>query len=204
MESFIGTILIWPMNWAPQNWAICDGSLLPIQQNAALFSLLGTTFGGNGTTTFALPDLRGRMPIGMGQGPGLPGYTVGQQGGVASTALTLDNLPAHTHAASFTPSGGGSASVSISTDVPSAATPVLANGDTAYLANANAGALLKGLYTKTAPAQGATATIPVNGGGGSGTVTVSPAGNGQAFDNHPPFLGINFIICVNGIYPSRP
>jgi microcystin-dependent protein len=96
-EPFLGMIIIVPYNFAPRGWAFCNGQILPIAQNTALFSLLGTTFGGNGQTTFALPDLRGRVPNSSGQGPGLSSYDLGQVGGTESTTLTINNMPAHNH-----------------------------------------------------------------------------------------------------------
>jgi microcystin-dependent protein len=96
-EPFLGQINIFPYNFAPRGWAFCNGQLLSIAQNTALFSLLGTTFGGNGQTTFALPDMRGRVANGSGQGPGLSSYDLGQVGGVENETLTILNLPGHTH-----------------------------------------------------------------------------------------------------------
>ena len=96
-EPYLGQIMAVGFNFAPQGWAKCNGQLLPISQNTALFALLGTTYGGNGTTNFALPDLRGRMLTGQGQGPGLPYVDLGQQGGTSTSTLTLANLPPHTH-----------------------------------------------------------------------------------------------------------
>jgi microcystin-dependent protein len=96
-EPFLGMIIIVPYNFAPRGWAFCNGQILPIAQNTALFSLLGTTFGGNGQTTFALPDLRGRFPNSAGQGPGLSNYDLGQQGGTESTTLTVNQMPGHGH-----------------------------------------------------------------------------------------------------------
>ena len=96
-EPFLGMIAIYPYNFAPRGWAMCNGQILPIAQNTALFSLLGTTFGGNGQTTFALPDLRGRAPLSQGQGPGLSSYDLGQVGGVESQTLTINQMPAHNH-----------------------------------------------------------------------------------------------------------
>lgn len=93
----LGQIMIVPYNFAPQGWATCDGQVMSITQNTALFSLLGTTFGGDGRQTFALPDLRGRVPIGMGQGPGLSSYDLGQTGGQEIVTLTLAQIPSHTH-----------------------------------------------------------------------------------------------------------
>lgn len=100
-EPFLGQIQIFPYNFAPRGWAFCQGQILPIAQNTALFSLLGTTFGGNGQTTFALPDLRSRVPVGVGQGPGLSSYVLGQVGGQENVTLTVNNLAAHTHPVTF-------------------------------------------------------------------------------------------------------
>jgi microcystin-dependent protein len=97
VEPFIGEIRLFGFNFAPVGWAFCDGTLLPISQNTALFSLLGTTYGGDGRTTFALPDLRGRVPISMGTGSGLSPYDIGQQGGAENVTLTVNAVPAHGH-----------------------------------------------------------------------------------------------------------
>src|SRR3954468_10958305 len=102
-------ITIFGGNFAPRGWAMCNGQLLAISQNTALFSLLGTTYGGNGQTTFALPDLRGKFVIGMGQGPGLPNYVEGGEGGNQTQTLLVSQIPAHTHTAqmTITPKAGG-------------------------------------------------------------------------------------------------
>ena len=112
-EPFLGEIRMFGFNFAPQGWAMCNGQILPISQNTALFSLLGTQYGGNGQTTFALPDLRGRVAIHEGQGPGLSPYTIGQVGGSESVTLLSSQLPAHNHP--FTPP--------CNTDDPSAGSP---------------------------------------------------------------------------------
>src|SRR5437588_2134689 len=96
-EPFLSEIRIFSFNYAPKSWAMCNGQLLPINQNQALFSLIGTTYGGNGQTNFALPDLRGRVPMGAGQGSGLPNYALGTVVGSGTLVLTESNLPAHTH-----------------------------------------------------------------------------------------------------------
>lgn len=115
-EPFIGQIQIFPYTFAPRGWAFCRGQLLSIAQNTALFSLLGTTYGGNGQTTFALPDLQGRAPVSAGQGPGLSAYTLGQVAGSENTTLNIQQMPAHNHivapfansseGGSATPAGG--------------------------------------------------------------------------------------------------
>lgn len=109
MDPFLSMIVLFGCNFAPRGWAFCQGQLLPIAQNTALFSLLGTTYGGNGQTTFALPDLRGRVPIGFGQGPGLSSYALGQQGGAESVTLQITQMPAHTHAFMATAEAGDTA-----------------------------------------------------------------------------------------------
>jgi microcystin-dependent protein len=96
-EPFLGQIMLVPYNFAPRGWAFCNGQLMSIAQNTALFSLLGTTYGGDGQTTFALPDLRGRVPNGSGQGPGLSTYTLGEKAGTEAVTLTVNQMPAHNH-----------------------------------------------------------------------------------------------------------
>jgi microcystin-dependent protein len=96
-EPFLGEIKLLPYTFAPKGWAFCNGQILPINQNTALFSLLGTNYGGNGVSTFALPDLRGRVPIHFGQGPGLSSYVLGQVGGPETVTLTSNQIPAHSH-----------------------------------------------------------------------------------------------------------
>lgn len=112
-EPYLGMIIIVPYNFSPRGWAFCNGQILPIAQNTALFSLLGTTFGGNGQTTFALPDLRGRCPNSSGQGPGLSSYDLGQVGGTESTTITINQMPGHNHMVA----------PSASTNAPSASKP---------------------------------------------------------------------------------
>src|SRR5690606_31923728 len=160
-------------------WAFCDGTLLSIAQNSALFSLIGTTYGGNGQTTFALPDFRGRYAIHQGQGPGLPSYDIGEIGGTQSKTLLTTNLPAHNHViTSITGNPGGL------DDGGSQSTP--GGGVPADLANR---------YVTT-------------GGDGPMSPSVSLAsspiaGSNQPVSNLSPFLAMNYIICVEGIYPSR-
>ena len=134
-EPFIAEIRMVGFNFAPRGWATCDGQLLPISQNTALFSLLGTTYGGNGTSTFGLPDLRGRAPLNVGQGPGLTNRVLGEQSGAATVTLVANQLPAHTHtfqgvAASATSNNPvGNLPASIRTSTPYAA----AGGTTAAM-----------------------------------------------------------------------
>lgn len=176
MEGYLAQVIMFGGNFAPLNWAFCQGQILSISQNTALFALLGTTYGGNGQTTYALPDLRGRVPMGAGQGPGLPSIVRGQQAGVENITLTTTNMPAHTHP--VTPSVKV-ASIGASTDEPSGA--VLTTTD-------------NNSYAATAAANGALTP---------GTLTLGSTGSGQSISIRQPYIGINFIICLAGIYPSR-
>jgi microcystin-dependent protein len=175
MDGTIASILMFASNFAPQGWALCQGQILPISQNTALFSIIGTTYGGNGQTTFGLPDLRGRTTIGSAQGPGLSNFSWGQTGGANTVTLTTNNLPAHTHVAS----------------VNVACSSNNATSDEAY------GAIPAGVNNVYASANA------IGGNLGGVNLTVSPAGGGQPFNNQQPYLGINFIICLFGIFPSR-
>lgn len=176
MEPAIAVITMFAANFAPNGWAICSGQLLAINQNTALFSILGTTFGGNGQTNFALPDMRGRSPIGSGQGPGLSSRNIGQLVGSTSVTLTAANLPAHTHT--------GTVSV--------AATSANATSDEAD------GMIFAG----SGPSRYAQANLATTTMGGT-TVTLNPSGNSQPVDIRQPYLAVTFIIALQGIFPSR-
>jgi microcystin-dependent protein len=172
-SPYLSEIKMWGLNFAPRGWARCNGALLSIAQNTALFSLLGTTYGGNGQTTFALPDMRSRVAVGEGQGPGLGNYTLGQQAGTESVTLTTGNLPAHAH--------------SHSQPAVSAAGSSAAPGTGARLA-ASRGILA---YS-TAAAD--TSLAPSNTGIAGSSLPVSIV---------QPYLVLNFCIATQGIFPSR-
>ena len=155
-------------NFAPRGWALCDGQLLPIAQNQALFAILGTTFGGDGRTTFALPDLRGRFPLHKGTGPGLPPYGLGQRGGAENHTLTVSELPSHNH---FPQCSSGAAD----SDSPVAAYPSVDEGATESFS-----------------------TTSNSGMGATGNT-----GGGQTFSIQNPYLAVNFIIALEGTFPSR-
>jgi microcystin-dependent protein len=161
-EPFLGEIKMISWNYPPKGWAFCNGQLLPINQNQALFSLLGTMYGGNGTTTFGLPDLQGRSPVHMGSG-----MTQGQKGGETAHALTMGEMCAHTHVAQA------------SSSAPTTGTPTN-----------NVWAALPGSYS-------ATADSTMN------PASDAPIGGGQPHDNMQPYLVINFVIALQGIFPSR-
>lgn len=195
MEPYLALICIFGGNFEIRGWAFCQGQLLPISQNTALFSLLGTTYGGNGQTTFSLPDLRGRAPIGIGQGPGLSNYVQGQSGGHESTTLLITNMPQHTH----------TADVSGLTVAPSAST---ANGTTnipaAGLVPAQVPVIGSGPSSITMMAYGAqdnsTTLAPAKV---SGNVTIGPAGGNQPFSIQNPYIAMNYLIALQGIFPGR-
>lgn len=169
-------------NFAPRGWAFCQGQILPISQNTALFSLLGTTYGGNGQTTFALPDFRGRVPVGTGQGPGLPPVTLGEMAGSPTHTLIITEMPAHNHTISAT----------VNASSTSAAT---GNPNNAYLA----------ISRSISPYISASASPAVDLALAPGAIsaTVGIAGGSQPFSIMQPYVGMNFIIALEGIFPSR-
>ena len=177
MEGTIAEIRMFAGTFAPRNWAFCAGQLLSISQNTALFSILGTTYGGNGQTTFALPDFRGRVSVGTGQGPGLSNINLGEQAGTETVTLLATQMPIHNHSINGVATG-------------------LAN-------NANP--------TGNAPGIGAVASdsAPVNMyNSGAPAAAMNPnvcgkAGGSQPHNNIQPYLGMNYIICLFGIFPSR-
>ncbi len=171
MDCFMGTILPWPIPYEPMGWMFCNGQTLRIQENTALYSLIGTTYGGDGASTFCLPNLQGRIPLGAGQGPNTA-YTMGQSGGVETVTLTAGQMPAHTH------------SIAASSDAASIDAP----GPNVY------------------PAQAAYSREPVESYASTSNTTLPPTGaNGgnQPHENRQPYLVLNYIICVSGIYPVR-
>ena len=173
MDPFIAEIRIFPFNFAPNGWAQCNGQLLPISQYTALFSLIGVYYGGNGTTTFALPNLQGSSAMHQGQSPGGSLYIIGQTGGEQYVSLNDAQMPSHTHAMQAT-----SRPADLNGPGPSNA---LARSNPALIYKQAAGAST----TQLAP----------------GTITV--AGNGQPHNNMQPYLTLNFCIALQGIYPPR-
>ncbi len=173
-EPFIGQIMIVGFNFAPRGFASCDGQLLPISQNTALFSLLGTTFGGDGRTTFGLPDLRGRTAVGVGTGPGISTMSWGEKAGVENTLLTVANLPSHSHSVSVkgTATRGNS-------EIPTGNTWASRSRDNDY--------------------SNATPVVEMK----AGSVSIGNTGNGTSFTNMQPSLGLWHVIALVGIYPSR-
>lgn len=174
VDPFLGQIAFVAFNFVPQGWAECNGQIMPISQNSPLFSLLGTQYGGDGRTTFALPDMRGRTFIGVGQGPGLTPYNQGQMGGQETVTLNTDQIPAHTHRIAAVRFQGNQSD-------PSGNLP--ANTKT-----------LDKEYSDEVPMN----SIMMN------AAMVKPTGGNQPHENRSPYLAMKCIIAIQGIYPSRP
>lgn len=197
MEVFLGSIMTFGFQFNPNGWQQCNGQTLAISQYNALFALLGTTYGGNGTTTFQLPNLQGRMAIGQGNGSGLTPRVLGETSGTENVSISIGNLPSHTHTATFTPSGSSGYMVSTNTAgnalVPSPTNNVLAGSPTGQTAAA--------IWATSTPAP----TIPLGGGSGGsgGTVTNALTGNNIPTPIMNPFLALNFSIALVGLFPSR-
>jgi microcystin-dependent protein len=189
-DVFIGQVLMFPFGFAPNGFALCSGQLLPIAGNTALFSLLGTQYGGNGQTTFALPNLNGNVPLGFGQGPGLSNYDQGQVGGSDVVALAVTDMPSHNHAIDIS---SLTAIAKCSTGAANRQTPV----GNVPAAEAATGAPT---YSDGVP----DANMMAGAIALSGTLTAASAGGGQSHSNLQPYLGMNYCIALTGVFPSRP
>lgn len=194
-DPTIGEITMFGGNFAPRGWAFCDGQLLSIAQNTALFSILGTTYGGDGRTTFALPDLRGRAPIGPRNGPGLSDYRLGQKGGVETVTLNITQMPSHNH--TIQNNTAADQHIQLSTDDAVNETP--APGDVPAIGNFADGVTSQkvknfGPATNTVDGQ----TISANAG-----LNILNTGGNLPHTNVQPYLAVNYIIALAGIFPSR-
>ena len=179
-DPYLGTVTIFAGNFAPRSWMFCQGQLLSIAEYTALFSLLGTTYGGDGQTTFGLPDLRGRTAIHQGQGTGLSNYTLGEMGGTESTTMVSSQLPAHNHVTVTVTGNPPATSNTGNVSDPTNAIP--ANGGV-------------NIYSPSADGSGM--------GQSSGVSQTPIAGSSQPFSLLSPILVMNYVIAVEGIYPSR-
>ena len=184
MEPLIGQIMMFAGSFAPKGWAFCQGQLLPIAQYNALFSILGTTYGGDGRTTFALPNLGGRVPVGTGQSPGLSHYSNGQVGGVENVTLNQTEMPAHIHVAQVKVSANLGTTNNPIGKVPGAVQAQVDRSGTPFPVTAYSDA--------------------PTGSASSDSTSILPSGGNQAHNNMQPYLGMNYIICMEGIYPPRP
>jgi len=203
-EPFLGEIRMVGFNFAPRGWLSCQGQLISIAQNTALFSLLGTTFGGDGINTFALPDYRGRQAVGMGSGPGLTPILQGEVAGTESVTMGVSQMPEHTHTALPAPFA---ASLSGPINIPAATTGTTQSApvNTAVLGASTAAGRPAQIYcTGPADTQLAPFTATVSGQVTPGTTTIGSAGASQPVPIRNPYLGTNFIIATEGIFPSRP
>ena len=194
-NPFIGQVTLFAGNFAPRAYAFCQGQLLPISSNTALFSILGTIYGGDGRTTFALPDLRGRCAIHPGRGPGLSTYVLGERQGIERVNLNLLQLPSHNHVATFS---GAQASLLVNSGDGDSNEP---GGK--YLAKAVTPAVgpvpanVANMYSSTTD----NTTLAV--GDVVGNMAVNNSGGSQSHENRRPFIAINYIIALQGTYPSR-
>jgi microcystin-dependent protein len=179
MDPLLGSIMLFAGNFAPRGFALCQGQLLSIAQNQALFAILGTTYGGDGVATFGLPDLRGRAPIGAGQGQGLSSIILGQIGGKENVSLTLNNLPAHNHTCVVTVKAASDGRPG--SDTPAGQALDSGSGKTLY--------------------SGATPDTPM--AAGMATAQLAPSGGSQPFSIRKPYLGLNYCIATQGVFPSR-
>ncbi|MCV6606135.1 MAG: tail fiber protein [Porticoccaceae bacterium] len=218
MEYFISGIMPFGANFAPKNWVFCAGGLLAINDHQAVFALMGTGYGGDGRVSFGVPDLRGRAPIGVGTGHGLSTVQRGQPLGSETHTLTLDDLPAHSHEATFKPyASSGLSSFNAITTVKMRVSDTAADSESpvnAYLADTHseyAGDKVKtygyAASDPTGPAkyldsQAFEATTTITGGS-SGTVTVANTGLGDSFSLRGPGLGMYYILSLGGIFPAR-
>lgn len=179
MEGTLAEIRMFAGNFSPRGWQFCNGQLLSIAQWTAVFALVGTTYGGNGQTTFGIPDFRGRIALGTGSGPGLPNITLGEMAGVENTTLILTNLPFHNHTIAGNVTMVANSGTDGQTDDP--------NGR--RLSGAN-------IYTNLASEPAPMAPLQSN-------LSTGFTGSNQPFNNRCPYLGMNYIFCVEGIFPSR-
>lgn len=178
IDPFVGEITIFAGNYAPQGWEFCDGQLLTISAHTALFSLLGTTYGGDGMTNFRLPDLRGRTPIGEGQGSGLSNRPLGSSGGEEAHSLNVDELPAHSHAVQL---------------------ELFGSSNPAHLHHPGGAALAS---TNQSATYGEASNLSPMADD-SMQATVDSTGQGEGHNNMAPYLTLNYIIAIEGAYPSR-
>lgn len=182
-NAFIGQVMLFAGNFAPRGWSLCEGQLMSIAQNTALFSILGTTYGGDGQTTFALPDLRGRVAVGSGSGPGLSPWDLGESQGNETIGLNLSQLPMHNH------------NVMVSNNA--ATSPNATTTGTCYLAAA------AGTYGGDALSVNMYLNDGVPPADVLGNNSITSSGGSQPHQNIQPSLGLNYIICLEGIYPTR-
>lgn len=192
-EPFIGQIIQGGWNFAPRGYAFCNGQILAISQNSALFALLGTTYGGNGQTTFALPNLQGRSMVHWGNGPGLSSVVLGETAGSETATLTIPNLPAHNHSVGPNPTPANNAANVKATDQAPSNGAIFGRG-----VDTGSGTAVPEVYL---PA-GTPATIAL-GLNIAGSITIGATGGNQPFNIRSPYQAVSMVIALEGIFPSR-
>lgn len=190
MDEYMGTVKSFAFGFTPRGWLACNGQLLAIADYQALFSLLGTTYGGDGRTTFGLPDLRGRVSLNQGTGPGLSNHRLGDRGGSETNVLNITQMPAHSHSVDFNGqninANVGIPAVNDDGTTDETEGNILANHTGAFAASSSADTTLSAF------------NAPV-----SGSMQTSNTGNGSPINNMQPFLTLNYCICIDGVYPPR-
>ncbi|SCY77746.1 MULTISPECIES: phage tail protein [unclassified Pseudomonas] len=194
MEVFIGTIQSFAFNFAPRDWALCNGQTLSLSQYQTLFALIGVTYGGNGQTTFMLPNLQGRLPLGQGNGLGLTPRVIGEISGTENVTPTLNNLPIHTHTLS-----GVTASTTLQLANPASNPVNTPTATNSFIGTSGTGPGSAAIYSDQIGAS----PVPLQGVSTTVSGTISPAGNGMPLAVMNPFLAINFSIALQGYFPSR-
>lgn len=205
MDGVIASIQLFGGNFAPRNWRLCDGAVLQISSNTALFSLLGSTFGGDGRTTFGVPDLRGRVAAGIGEGPGLPNRNIGNKWGSETTALGIDQLPAHSHNIVLRdPQNPPSLNVKVNASSDEGTVPT---GQDAYWAVTHKvngpSVTLYDTYSTDKDITMAADAVEVSLSGLNYALEAQATGDSSAFSIAQPTIALINVICVTGIYPSR-
>lgn len=194
MEVFIGTIQSFAFNFAPRDWALCNGQTLSLSQYQTLFALIGVTYGGNGQTTFMLPNLQGRLPLGQGNGLGLTPRVMGEVSGTENVTPTLNNLPIHTHTLT-----GVTASTTLQLANPASNPVNTPTATNSFIGTSGTGPGSAAIYSDQIGAS----PVPLQGVSTTVSGTISPAGNGMPLAIMNPFLAINFSIALQGYFPSR-
>ena len=209
MEGCYGQVMVFAGNYAPKNWMFCHGQLLNISEHEILYAVIGTTFGGNGTTTFAIPDFRGRVPVGAGQGPNTMFIPFGSMGGSESFQLSVTQLPSHNHSAQFNGGDLNFNSATASGSVPPKAysgRQSLTNDPTGnYPAKAPSGT---NIYSSSNNSTMGSSPVSihitdVDMSIENVNVIIGDTGSGQKIYHRSPFIGVNWIICIDGCFPSR-
>lgn len=209
-EPMLAGICVFAGNFAPRNYALAQGQILSISQNQALYSLLGTTYGGDGRVTFALPDLRGRVAISAGTQPGLSSYSLGQRGGAETVSLTVQEFPSHSHSAtttvvpSFDNDAMNTGSIINLQGIAQTASSTAPGGNSLAIINARR----SGYYSTAAPTvqmanEAVTIAVDVSQTTASATTQIGLTGASQAHENRMPYIAMNWIIALQGIFPSR-